>query len=67
MADLIKKGIPFQKNMPRSETVERFIKNGGVVKVISPEETAKTLRKQSGGYFKGQSVMGPSKKKGKTS
>ena len=61
------KGIPFQKNMPRSETVERFIKNGGVIKVISPKETAKTLQKQSGGYFKGRSVMGPSKKKGKTS
>jgi hypothetical protein len=25
------------------------------------------LQKQSGGYFKGQSVMGPSKKKGKSS
>ncbi len=51
----------------RSPEVEEFLKNGGKIKVISPEETAKTLEKQSGGYFKGRSVMGPSKKKGKTS
>ena len=65
MVSIIKKGIPFQKDMPKSETVKRFIENGGVVKVISPEETRKTLEKQSGGYFKGRSVMGPSKSKGK--
>ena len=51
----------------RSPEVEEFLKNGGKIKVISPEQTRKTLEKQSGGYFKGQSVMGPSKKKGKTS
>ena len=54
-------------SIKRSPEVEEFLKNGGKIKVISPEETAKTLQKQRGGYFKGQSVMGPSKKKGKTS
>ena len=53
--------------MARSKEVEEFLKAGGKIKVITPEETAKTLEKQSGGYFKGRSVMGPSKTKGKTS
>ena len=43
------------------------IVSGFKITMNSPEETAKTLRRQSGGYFKGKSVMGPSKKKGKTS
>ena len=67
MASLKKTSIKYSENIKRSSEVEEFIKNGGTIKVISPEETAKTLQKQSGGYFKGQSVMGPSKKKGKTS
>ena len=67
MASLKKTSIKYSENIKRSPEVEEFIKNGGTVKVISPEETRKTLEKQSGGYFKGQSVMGPSKKKGKTS
>ena len=50
-----------------SKEIQDWIDAGGKIKVISPEETAKTLRRQSGGYFKGKSVMGPSKKKGKTS
>ena len=53
--------------LKRSPEVEEFLKNGGKITVISPEQTRKTLEKQSGGYFKGRSVMGPSKKKGKTS
>ena len=57
----------YSNNIKTSPEVEVFINNGGTLKVISPEETRKTLEKQSGGYFKGQSVMGPSKKKGKTS
>jgi hypothetical protein len=53
--------------MTRSKEVQDFIDaNPDKFKVVSPEETAKTLEKQSGGYFKGQSV-GPSKKKGKSS
>ena len=51
----------------RSKEVQDFLDAGGVIKVITPEETAKTLEKQSGGYFKGRSVMGPSKKKGSSS
>ena len=48
----------------RSKEVQDFLDAGGVIKVITPEETAKTLEKQSGGYFKGRSVMGPSKSQG---
>ncbi len=48
-----------------SKEIQDWIDAGGIVKVISPEETAKTLKRQSGGYFKGRSVMGPSKSKGK--
>ncbi len=48
----------------RSKEVQEFLDNGGKITVITPEQTAKTLEKQSGGYFKGRSVMGPSKKKG---
>ncbi len=50
-----------------SKEIQDWIDAGGKIKVISPQETAKTLRRQSGGYFKGKSVMGPSKKKGKSS
>jgi len=50
-----------------SKEIQDWIDAGGIVKVISPEQTARTLRRQSGGYFKGKSVMGPSKKKGKSS
>ena len=62
MASLKKTSIKYSKNIKRSPEVEEFIKNGGTVKVISPEETRKTLEKQSGGYFKGQSVMGRAKR-----
>jgi hypothetical protein len=55
-------------SIKRSKEAQDFIDaNPDKFRVVSPEETAKTLQKQSGGYFKGQSVMGPSKKKGKTS
>ena len=50
-----------------SKETQAWLDAGNVKKVITPEETAKTLEKQSGGYFKARSVMGPSKKKGKTS
>jgi|TARA_B100000470_G_scaffold221426_1_gene211769 hypothetical protein len=52
----------------RSKSTQAFIDaNPDKFRIITPEETAKTLAKQSGGYFKGRSVMGPSKKKGKSS
>jgi len=55
-------------SIKRSKEAQDFIDaNPDKFRVVSPEETAKTLQKQSGGYFKGQSVMGPSKKKGKSS
>ena len=42
--------------MTRSKEEQDFIDaNPDKFKVVSPEETAKTLEKQSGGYFKGQS------------
>jgi hypothetical protein len=41
--------------MTRSKEVQDFIDaNPDKFKVVSPEETAKTLEKQSGGYFKGK-------------
>tara|TARA_B100000497_G_scaffold108562_1_gene126794 strand:+ start:92 stop:256 length:165 start_codon:yes stop_codon:yes gene_type:complete len=54
--------------MKRSKSTQAFIDaNPDKFRIVTPEETAKTLEKQSGGYFKGRSVMGPSKKKGKSS
>ena len=54
--------------MKRSKSTQAFIDaNPDKFRIVKPEETAKTLEKQSGGYFKGRSVMGPSKKKGKSS
>ena len=50
-----------------SKEIQDWLDAGNKIKVISPEETAKTLKRQSGGYFKARSVMGPSKKKGKSS
>ena len=44
-----------------SKTVKRFIENGGIVKVISPEKTLKKYLRQ---YKKDRSVMGPSKQCG---
>ena len=50
----------------RSKSTQAFIDaNPDKLRIITPEETAKTLKRQSGGYFKGRSVMGPSKSKGK--
>ncbi len=52
--------------MPRSKSTQAFIDaNPDKFRIVTPEETAKTLNRQSGGYFKGRSVMGPSKSKGK--
>ena len=52
----------------RSKESQDFIDaNPDKFRVVTPEENRKTLEKQSGGYFKGRSVMGPSKMKGKTS
>jgi hypothetical protein len=52
--------------MPRSKSTQAFIDaNPDKFRIVTPEETAKTLKRQSGGYFKGRSVMGPSKSKGK--
>ena len=57
--------------MKRSKSTQAFIDaNPDKLRIITPEETAKTLKRQSGGYFKTRSVMGPSKSKcklGKTS
>ena len=51
---------------PRSKSTQAFIDaNPDKFRIVTPEETAKTLKRQSGGYFKGRSVMGPSKSKGK--
>jgi len=50
-----------------SKEIQDWLDAGNKIKVISPEQTAKTLKRQSGGYFKARSVMGPSKKKGKSS
>ena len=50
----------------RSKSTQAFIDaNPDKLRIITPEETAKTLKRQSGGYFKTRSVMGPSKSKGK--
>ncbi len=55
-------------SIKRSKSTQAFIDaNPDKFRIVTPEETAKTLEKQSGGYFKGRSVMGPSKKKGKSS
>mgnify|MGYP003650785095 CR=1 FL=1 len=35
-----------------SKEIQDFLDAGGVIKVIPPEDTAKTLEKQSNGYFK---------------
>jgi hypothetical protein len=52
--------------MPRSKSTQAFIDaNPDKLRIVTPEETAKTLKRQSGGYFKGRSVMGQSKSKGK--
>ena len=59
--------IKYSENVKQSKQTAEFIKNGGKIRVVTPEETRKTLEKQSGGYFKGKSVMGPSKKKGSSS
>lgn len=44
-----------------SNTVKRFIANGGTVKVIDPAKTLKTYLRQ---YKKGRPVMGPSVRRG---
>jgi|TARA_B110000240_G_scaffold141577_1_gene156629 hypothetical protein len=36
-----------------SKEVQDFLDNGGKVTVITPEQTAETLAKQNGGYYKG--------------
>ena len=52
--------------MARSKELQDFIDaNHDKFRIVTPEETAKTLKRQSGGYFKGRSVMGQSKSKGK--
>jgi hypothetical protein len=52
--------------MKRSKSTQAFIDaNPDKFRIVTPEENAKTLNRQSGGYFKGRSVMGPSKSKGK--
>ena len=52
--------------MKRSKSTQAFIDaNPDKFRIVTPKENAKTLNRQSGGYFKGQSVMGPSKSKGK--
>ena len=51
--------------MKRSKSTQACIDaNPDKFRIVTPEETAKTLNRQSGGYFKGRSVMGPSKSKG---
>ena len=50
----------------RSKSIQAFIDaNPDKFRIVTPEENTKTLNRQSGGYFKGRSVMGPSKSKGK--
>jgi len=50
----------------RSKSTQAFIDaNPDKFRIVTPKENAKTLNRQSGGYFKGRSVMGPSKSKGK--
>jgi|SaaInlStandDraft_6_1057023.scaffolds.fasta_scaffold1129047_1 hypothetical protein len=46
-----------------SKEIQDFLDAGGVIKVIPPEDTAKTLEKQNNGYFKARPTMGPTKKK----
>ena len=48
-----------------TKEIQDWINAGGVIKKIPPKESIKKLDKINGGYFKPQSVMGPSKSKGK--
>jgi hypothetical protein len=57
----------FDKPIKRSKQVEDFVKNGGVIYKVPSKKTAAKLHRISNGYFKPQAVMGPSKKKGKSS
>ena len=60
--------VKFDKNIARKKEIQDFIDNNpDKFTIISPEETAVTIAKQAGGYFKGRSVMGPSKKHGSSS
>ena len=53
-------------NSKPSKSVQEFLDAGGKVTVISPEQTAETLAKQNGGYYKGFNNSWSSKKKDNT-